>query len=129
MNINVSVDPVASLTSILPSASALKMLSLSTGGLSRFDSREQRTSSTGSVGVLALPVVAEFGNGSGFPVGDENRVEAEALCAAQLLGNPAFEDARAAMLLSARRDRDELADVARPAAVSLHAFELLERPL
>src|SRR5262249_5301813 len=57
------------------------------------------------------------------------RVEAEAFAAPQLLADPAFEDARAPVLGSLRRDPHQLADVARPAAVALDAVELLERPL
>src|SRR5439155_22352415 len=60
---------------------------------------------------------------------NEHGVEAEAFRAARLLGDPAFEGSRAAVFDSLGRDRHELADVARPAALAFDSFELLERTL
>src|SRR3954447_8214192 len=98
MNIRVSVDPVALPTSILPSALALTMLTLSMGGLSTLDRDQEGASRPGSVRVLPLPVVAQLGNGSLFSLRDEDGVEAEAFAAAPCVRNPAFEHSRAAVL-------------------------------
>jgi len=49
------------------------------------------------VGVLQLPAVAQVGHGALFALRDEDRVEAEPARSARLFGDPAFEDARAAM--------------------------------
>src|SRR3954454_13849059 len=98
MNIRVSVDPVALPTSILPSALALKMLTLSMGGLSTLDRDQEGASRPGSVRVLPLPIVAEVGNGSVFSPRHEDGVEAEAFAAALCACNPPFEHTRAAVL-------------------------------
>src|ERR671922_1548057 len=81
------------------------------------------------VRVLRLPVVAELGDGSVVAVRDEDRVEPEAAGASRLVPDPAFEDARAPLLVSLRRQRDQLADVARPPAATLHALELGQQPV
>src|SRR5512144_2137215 len=81
------------------------------------------------MGMIPFPVVAELGDRSVLAVRDEHRVEAEALAAAKLLGDPAFEDPPAALLGPVRRERDELADVARAPPVALDAFELFQRAL
>src|SRR6266540_6331094 len=90
------------------------------------DRVEQRTRSTGSVGVLDLPVVAELGHGLRLPFRDEDRVVAEALAAARLRRDRALERA-AAPELPCRRQANELAAVARAAV--LHTLELGEKLL
>ena len=66
-----------------------------------------------AVRVRPLPLVAELGDRSLLAVGDEDRVVAEALAAARLVGDAAFERPCAAVLRAVGRERDELADVTR----------------
>jgi hypothetical protein len=77
---------------------------------------------------VRLPLVAELRDRLLLTVGDEDRVEAEALGAARLLGDPAFEDAGPAPLFAVRREGDELAHVARSTPPALNALELGEQP-
>src|SRR5581483_11527591 len=79
------------------------------------------------MGMPGLPLVAELGHRPLLAVRDEHRVEAEAGAAASFLGDPALKRARAAQLAAVRSDRDQLADVARPAV--LLARQGLEDPL
>jgi hypothetical protein len=76
--------------------------------------------------VARLPLVAELRDGPGLAVRDEDRIEAEAACAARPFDDPAFEDARPAQLVTFRREGDELADVARPSRFALDPLELGE---
>jgi hypothetical protein len=66
------------------------------------------------VGVPGLPLVAQLRHRPLLALGDEDRVEAEALGAARLDDDPPLEDAGAAALLALRRERHELADVPGP---------------
>src|SRR5262249_37091422 len=66
-----------------------------------------------AVRVPLLPRVPELRDGSLLARRDEDRVVAEPLGAARLLGDPAVERPGAAMRLPLRGDRDQLADVAR----------------
>src|SRR4030095_4338980 len=74
---------------------------------------EQGLRGPGPVGVRALPVVAQLRHRSLLTLRHEDRVVAEALGAARLVGDPALEHTGAPSL-AARAERDELADVARP---------------
>src|SRR5581483_7820026 len=65
--------------------------------------------------MLVLPAVAELADRQLLAVGDEDRVVAEAAAAARRVGDRPLDDAGAAELVAVRRDRDELADVARAA--------------
>src|SRR5436189_197747 len=56
------------------------------------------------------------------------RDEAETLAAPRLAADAPLEEAGAAMLGAVRRERHELADVARAAAVAAHALDLGEQP-
>lgn len=93
------------------------------------ETAEQRLRCAGSVGVRALPVVAELGDGPLLALGLEDRVEAEAARAARLVGDPALEDPCASHLVTLGREGDELADVTGATAVFFDAFELLEDAL
>ena len=64
--------------------------------------------------MLGLPHVAELRDGAVLAVGNEHRLEAEALDAARRVGDPALEDPRPARLAPVRCERDELRDVAGP---------------
>src|SRR6266550_5292143 len=81
----------------------------------------------GPVGDARLPLVPELGDGPLLAGRDEDRVVAESLRAARLLGDPALEHARAAQFLAAGAEQDELADVARGPV--LDTAELAEQPL
>ena len=76
--------------------------------------------------VLGLPCVAELGYGSLLALGDEHGVESEALVAAWLERDLAFQSPCSPEFTTFRRERDELADVARR-SVSL-AGEGLQSP-
>jgi hypothetical protein len=80
------------------------------------------------VGVGGLPLIAELGNSPVLAVRHEDRIEPEAARAAGLMDDPAFEDAGPAQLPAVRRDRDELADVARSPGFPLEPAELGEQP-
>jgi hypothetical protein len=79
------------------------------------------------VGVVRLPLVAELRDRTLLVVRDEDRVEAEAAGAARLIDDPSLENAGAVQLFALRRDRHELADVARSAAFALDAAKLGEQ--
>jgi hypothetical protein len=81
------------------------------------------------VRVGRLPLVAELGHCPLLVLRDEDRVEAEALRAARFVHDAALEDAGAAVLLAVRRERDELADIARPPVLPFDADELAKEPL
>jgi uncharacterized membrane-anchored protein len=55
---------------------------------------------SGAVGAGGLPLVAELGHRPLLALGEEDRVEAEALRAARLVDDPALEDAGAAKLFA-----------------------------
>src|SRR5207302_9671360 len=78
--------------------------------------------------VLRLPLVSELGNRVFFAVRDEDRIEPEAFASARLVRDPTCERSRAAELVALRRDRHELADVARPPPVALDPLERAEQP-
>jgi hypothetical protein len=80
------------------------------------ESTQQIARGAGSMGILRLPLVAELRDGSLLACGDEDRVVAEALVAARLAGDPAYQDAGAAQLLAGRRECDPLPDVPGAAA-------------
>src|SRR5207244_12993152 len=71
---------------------------------------------------------AELGDRLLLALGDEDRVVAETLRTARLVRDSALEHARATDLASARRQRDELRHVARPAPLALDALERGEQP-
>src|SRR5581483_4968870 len=73
---------------------------------------EQRLRRPAAMRVLALPLVAELGDGALLACRHEHRVEAEAGGAPRLEGDRALERAPAAQLAAVGRDRDELAHVA-----------------
>src|SRR5437763_1391571 len=93
---------------------------------SRHERAPKRSSRARSVGVRALPLVAELGDRALLAVRHEDRVVAEALAAARLVDDPAFEGADAAVLHAVGVERHELADV--PRAPVIHAVELHEQP-
>src|SRR2546421_2217203 len=80
------------------------------------------------MGVARLPCIAKLRNRLLLAVGNEDRVEAEALASAGRVRDPAGERPRSANLVTARRESDELADVARPASVAADSFELAHQP-
>src|SRR2546423_15671077 len=80
------------------------------------------------MGMLRFPLVAELCDRAVLAVGDEDRVEAEALRPARLVGDPSRQRAGTAKLVALRRQRDELADVACVAPVPLDPFELAQQP-
>jgi hypothetical protein len=77
--------------------------------------------------VLRLPLVAELGDRPLLALGDEDRVETEALGAPPLVDDAALEDAGASEPLSRRRERDQLADIA--GSPVLDSLELSQQPL
>jgi hypothetical protein len=77
--------------------------------------------------VRRLPFFAQLGDGLVLPVRNEDRIEAEAARPARLVDDSTFEDAGPSQLASLRRDRDQLADVARTPV--LDAVELREQAL
>jgi hypothetical protein len=79
------------------------------------------------VGVERLPLVSELRDGSLLAIGHEDRVVAETLRPAGLLGDASPENARAAQFPAVGCDQDELADVARRAV--LDALELAQQLL
>jgi len=81
------------------------------------------------VRVLGLPQIPQLGDGLLLASGDEDRVEAESLRAPWRSGDAALQDPDAAELLSGRRQRDQLADVAGPPPLALDALELGEQAL
>jgi hypothetical protein len=81
------------------------------------------------VRVAFLPLVAELRDGPLLSVGDEDRIEAEALRASWFVRDAAFEHAGAADLVGRGTERHELADVPRPPAFSLDAVELAQQTL
>src|SRR4051794_9262907 len=78
--------------------------------------------------VPSLPFVAELGHGLRLSLRDEDRIEAEARRPARLARDPPVERAGPAQLPAVRSKCDELADVARVAAVAFDPFELAEHP-
>src|SRR6266700_14520 len=89
--------------------------------------RGERGGSARSVRVRPLPLVAERRDRPLLAVGDEDRVVAKAFAAVRLVSDAALENAGASMLLTRRRQRDELTDVARSAAVAFDAAQLGEQ--
>src|SRR5688572_31291989 len=75
--------------------------------------------------MLGLPVVPELGDGARLAVGHEDRVVAEALAPARLERDRALDGGGAAKRLALRRERDELAHVAR--APVLDALQRVEQ--
>src|SRR5437762_5714744 len=78
--------------------------------------------------VPRLPLVAELRDRALLTVEDKDRVEAEAASPARLHRDPAREHAGPAQLVTLRRERDQLADVARPATVAVHITQLPQQP-
>src|SRR5436305_6519901 len=76
--------------------------------------------------VARLPLVPELGDGSLLAVRDEDRVVAESLGPARLLGDPALEHTRSAHFLAVRAEQDELADVSRPPV--LDTLQIVDEP-
>ena len=75
--------------------------------------------------VLRLPRIAQLGDRARFAERDEDRVEAEAFGPRRLVRDRPVEHARAAQLATLRRERDELADVARPPVLAVDRGERL----
>jgi hypothetical protein len=74
---------------------------------------------------MQLPLVSELRDRSLLAFGHEDRVVAESLRTACLLGDSPFEDACATQLATVRADQDELTDVARPTVFD--ALELAQQ--
>src|SRR5207248_3073005 len=80
----------------------------------------------GAMRVARLPLVPELCDGSLLAVRDEDRVVAESLGPARLLGDPALEHTRSAHFLAVRAEQDELADVSRPPV--LDTLQIVDEP-
>src|SRR5438105_2703316 len=78
--------------------------------------------------MLCLPVVAELRDCLVLPLGDEDRVEAEAGRAAGRCGDTALQGSGPPQRRSVGAERYELADVAGAPGVALHPVELAQHP-
>ena len=90
---------------------------LTTGGLGGFERARERRRRVGAVGVSPLPVVAELGHRPRLAVGDEHRVEAEALRSRSGPGDRPVEGASSDHLATVVGDGNDDADVPRPPLV------------